>query len=201
MRSKRLVCGVGINDSDHQTSKIVSGKVVTCPFYRKWKKMIERCYSEKWQEKCPTYKGCSVCSEWLTFSNFREWMDRQNWNGNHLDKDIILSGNKIYSPDTCIFIPQAINSLLTDSGSLRGKHPIGVTYDSRDMKFRAQIRRYAKNTNLGNFNTEHEASSAYLTAKSAHVTIVAYEQEQPLQGYLLRIADEIRSNINQLGGE
>ena len=64
--NRSLICGVGVNDANYATS----GKRM-CPFYRRWINMLERCYSEKFQEKNPTYRGCSVCEEWLTFSNFK----------------------------------------------------------------------------------------------------------------------------------
>jgi len=88
----RLVCGVGINDADYPTRryKTVNGKsklVWTCPFWRKWKDMISRCYSERELEKYPTYKGCSVCEDWLYFSRFKAWMEKQAWEGLVLDKD------------------------------------------------------------------------------------------------------------------
>ena len=77
--------------------------------------MLERCYSQKTQEKHTTYKECSVSEEWYNFQNFAEWMDKnynyetmQKW---HLDKDILFKGNKIYSPERCAFVPQEINVL------------------------------------------------------------------------------------------
>ena len=77
----KLVYGVGINDADYVVQKketvgYVNGvrkqKIVwECPYYRVWKGMLKRCYSPELQERQPTYKGCSVSKEWLTFSNFR----------------------------------------------------------------------------------------------------------------------------------
>lgn len=113
-KNKRLVYGVGNNDADYVVEKreeigYVGGKrrrklMWVCPYYQTWKDMIKRCYSTKCQEKFPTYKGCSVSADWHTFSNFKAWMEKQNWEGKQLDKDILIEGNKVYSPETCVFV-------------------------------------------------------------------------------------------------
>ena len=132
---RKLVWNIGINDADYSVEKKTSwyenGKqkqkrVWVCPFYEKWRPMLQRCYSEKFQNKRPTYKGCSVCQEWLTFSNFKAWMEQQDWYGKELDKDILFPGNKIYSPDTCIFVDQGVNKFLIESNAARGKYMVGV---------------------------------------------------------------------------
>ena len=112
VKPKRLVYGVGINDADYVVQKwetigYVNGKqkqklIWICPYYSAWKSMLKRCYSSKYQDKRPTYKGCSVSDEWLTFSVFKVWMEKQDWEGKQLDKDLLFEGNKIYSADTCV---------------------------------------------------------------------------------------------------
>ncbi|NRT78135.1 hypothetical protein [Clostridium beijerinckii] len=98
--------------------------------YRTWVDMLRRCYSEKLQEKYPTYKDCIVCDEWLTYGNFKKWYIENYYEIDEermeLDKDILHKGNKIYSPSTCIFVPHSINSLMTKRKNDRGKYPIGV---------------------------------------------------------------------------
>mgnify|MGYP007124213904 CR=1 FL=1 len=89
--------------------------------------MIKRCYSSKVQQKRQTYIGCSVCEEWKYFSNFKQWYDTNYKEGFDLDKDILVEGNKIYSPDTCCFVPHYLNSVLLDCGKARGDLPLGVT--------------------------------------------------------------------------
>lgn len=122
-----LIYGVGINDSKRNVTHIIGDKRVYCPIYKTWHHMLERCYSEKWLVKYPTYVGCSVCPEWLKFSTFEKWMLSQSWNGRQLDKDFLSSDNKVYSPTTCTFIDQCLNKFLTDRGALRGEYPIGVS--------------------------------------------------------------------------
>ena len=84
--------------------------------YNIWKKVLQRCYSKEYHIKKPTYIGCSVVKEWLNFQNFAKWYKKnykpETMEGWHLDKDILVKGNKIYSPETCCFVPADINSLL-----------------------------------------------------------------------------------------
>lgn len=123
MREKnKLVHGVGIND--YEGSVYVNGKRIES--YRCWKSMLERCYSSTFQIRCPTYVGCTVCVEWLSFSNFKKWYGENYREGFELDKDILVEGNKIYSPDTCVFVPHYLNTILIDSGKSRGDLPLGV---------------------------------------------------------------------------
>ena len=97
------------------------------PAYQRWFDMVRRCYSEKYHISKPTYIGCSVCAEWLYFSNFKKWYDENYIDGFHLDKDILVEGNKVYSPEFCRFVPAYLNSLLTDRKNNRGDLPLGVT--------------------------------------------------------------------------
>jgi hypothetical protein len=185
------VYGVGINDANYQVYyRSPDNKVITCPYYRKWKDMLKRCYSEKYQSNNPAYIDCTVSYEWLVFSNFKNWMIRQDWKGKHLDKDIKITGNKRYSPEACIFVSQEINNLLTDSRAARGLHPQGVHYDKRVKKYRARCRAYSKRIHLGLFETQEAASDAYRAFKSKLISSIAENQNEPLRGYLERISDE-----------
>jgi len=173
---RKSVFGVGINDApylSHYTDE--NGKRFRCPYYVAWSSMIRRCYSKKSYIKNPTYINCSVSKAWLLFSNFREWMITQNWKGRALDKDILKQGNKIYSPDYCLFVPQSLNNLLLDRGSLRGDYPIGVRFCKRDKLIYAYCGVYGKPTHLGCFKTPEEASTAYKQFKSKHILEVAEE--------------------------
>lgn len=130
----KLVYGFGVNDlKEYKTQKYelcpFSGKhrrVWICPYYKTWKNMITRCYAGQSVKKYPTYLACSVCEEWKYFSNFKAWMETQNWEGRHLDKDILVKGNKIYAPEKCCFVPPAINTLFVNRKTLRGQFPVGV---------------------------------------------------------------------------
>lgn len=144
-------------------------KIVTIG-YKKWYSMFERIYSTSKQLYQPTYKGCTVDERWHNFQNFAEWFE-QNYNpeymkGWQLDKDILIKGNKIYSPETCCFVPAEINHVLTKSDKARGKYPIGVI--KKGNKFQAKYKIY-----LGVFETIEEAFQAYKIAKEMHITDLA----------------------------
>ena len=177
MKPKKLVYGVGINDADYVVQKFeqlgyVDGKqkqklVWKCPYYERWAHMLARCYSAKYQENKPTYKGCSVSTEWHTFSSFRRWMEGQDWEGKHLDKDLLFEGNKVYSPESCVFVSQLVNSFTNDNGATRGEWLIGVNWHKRDGKFQSNCSNpfTKKNEYLGYFDCEQEAHEAWMRRK------------------------------------
>lgn len=173
----RMVYGVGINDADYivqerETVGYTGGKqkqklIWICPYYRTWRSMLERCYSVKCQEKRPTYKGCSVSADWLTFSNFKSWMEKQPWEGRQLDKDLLFEGNKAYSAKNCVFVTPAVNSFTTDSGATRGEWMIGVYWHKAAGKFKSTCSNpfTKKYEHLGYFTSELEAHQAWLKRK------------------------------------
>lgn len=177
MKPKKLVYGVGINDADYvvqifETIGYVDGKqkqkrIWICPYYETWKHMLQRCYSVKYQEDKPSYIGCTVSEDWLTFSNFKAWMEKQDSEGKQLDKDLLFEGNKIYSADTCVFLTPLVNTFTNDRGSKRGEWLIGAHWDKREEKFRAQCGNpfTKKQEYLGYFTCEQEAHNAWIKRK------------------------------------
>lgn len=161
-----LVQGVGISDSPHLVK--VNGKVLKS--YRVWSSMLLRCYSVSYQKKRPTYIGCSVTKEWHSFKNFEKWFLENYTEGYALDKDILFPGNKIYGPETCVFVPQKLNSLLTNNKAARGDCPLGVHFHKGTQKYIAQITVDAVNRPLGYFLTPLEAHRAWQLAKSDSIT-------------------------------
>ena len=168
-----------------------NGKDTKC--YKTWSHMLERCYNEKYKKKKPTYEDCKVCEELLNFQNFAEW-DSENYyviegERMHLDKDILIKGNKIYSPDTCIYVPQTINSLFVKSDKIRGNTPIGVSRQKN--KFRAQCSVYdfenknKKRKYLGSYNSPEEAFKVYKEFKENYIKEVAdyYKNQIPNKLY------------------
>ena len=141
--------------------------------YMLWADMLRRCYSDKYQNKYPTYEGCEVSENFKSYEYFYEWCHEQVGFGNegfHLDKDLLVKGNKVYSENTCVFIPQEVNTLLVKSTALRGKHLIGVSWNKKDKAFVAKARKNkGKSEHLGIFKTEIEAFNAYKQAKEAFV--------------------------------
>ena len=165
----KLVCGVGINDRTRPA--FVDGKPVK--EYDLWKSMLKRCFSDKYQTRYTTYKGCNISDNFLHYSFFYNWCHQQIGFGNVgekgrswcLDKDILFTGNKLYSENTCVFVPQEINTFFTDSGAKRGEYPVGVNFHKASGKFKAHCRVNGKKQHLGYFNTPEEAFVAYKTFK------------------------------------
>ena len=149
--------------------------------YRVWKTMLYRCYVEEYQQKNTTYVGCTVSENFKYFPYFKEWCNKQigfkslddRGKSFALDKDILVKGNKQYNENTCCFVPQEINLLLVKGNSVRGKHPIGVSFNKRDCNFRAMLGRNGKLLHLGYFDTEKEAFLVYKAAKEAYIKEVA----------------------------
>lgn len=191
----KLTCGVGINDADYNVRSTVNGRDVCCRFFSRWKGMLNRCYNKKLHEKRPTYKDCSVCDEWLVFSNFKAWMQKQSWEGMELDKDIINPGNKVYSPDNCAFITKDLNCLLIDNKSNRGENPRGVCWDKSDKRFIARVRVKGRNKRLGVYFNYNDASKAYIKAKVAMILEAANEQTNH------RVANGLRLHAKLLLGD
>jgi len=196
---RKTILGVGINDADYVTQDHTGDKIKTCPFYRRWKNMLQRCYSEKFQKQYPTYKDCSVCDEWLLFSTFKNWMIKQDWQGKHLDKDILITGNKIYSPETCLFVTLAINNILLERQNDRGALPLGVSLCDRRKRYAVKRRYKGKYVQIGTYMTTEEASQAYDKFKSKIVHETALEQSEPLRSALIRISKEILINQTAKG--
>lgn len=187
MNTKRkLVCGVGVNDTTYTISPKVNGKQIACPFYTKWVAMLRRCYSKKELNKSPSYKGCYVSSDWLFFSKFKEWMESKDWKNKDIDKDLLVNGNKAYSDKTCIFVSKDINTLLLTNISSRGDYKLGVTKPRGCVKFRSVCRGIKKETvHLGYYDTEEEAHEAYKKFKYTIISIVALGESEPLKSALM----------------
>lgn len=191
MKPKKLVYGAGTNDASYVTEKketvgYVNGNrrqksAWICPYYKTWRGMLERCYSAKGQDKRPTYKGCSVSEDWLTFSNFKAWMEKQDFEGKHLDKDLLFEGNKVYSADTCVFVTRAVNNFTIDSKASRGEWLIGASWNKQTEKFVSTCNNpfTKKGDYLGYFTCEQDAHNAWLKRKLELAHELAAEQEDP----------------------
>lgn len=169
---KKLVFGIGINDNKYPAE--IDRKPVR--EYSLWHSMLARCYSETYLKYKPTYRGCTVCENFKSYSYFYEWVNRQvggSDSGFHLDKDILFKGNKLYSEDTCVFVPIELNGLMTKHQAARGEYPLGVSYNKQWSKFKATVYKNGKNHFLGYFTDPIAAFSAYKLAKEDHIKSVA----------------------------
>lgn len=158
---KKLVHGVGLNDADY----VVRTKDGMCKIYMTWANMILRAYSASYHKRKPTYTNVSVCEEWLTFSNFKSWMGKQDYEGKQLDKDILVLGNKVYSPETCIFVTSKENSLFSDCRGARGEYPIGVSFIKTERKYIAYCSENGVLKNLGRYIDPLKAHRAWQAKK------------------------------------
>lgn len=168
MRKKtNLVYGAGLNDANYEIGKKVDGKLVICRFYSRWAHMISRCYNKKHHLKQPTYENCTVCEEWLSFSNFKAWMEQQDWEGKELDKDLLFIGNKLYSPETCVFVSSTTNGFTLDCRATKGDWPIGVSFHKFHNKFGARCQNpfIKKLEHLGYFECPQMAHEAWRKRK------------------------------------
>ncbi len=166
-KAVRGVGFVGVGDFNAYDNKVIT------PEYRAWGGMFSRCYSKGLED--PTYKDCVVTPEWHNFQVFAEWYVSHEFYGlgYHLDKDLLVRGNKVYSPSTCDMLPVEINSLLLDRRSERGEYPIGVSLLKRSGKFTAKLRIDGVTKNIGSYDTAKEAHKAYVVEKEANVKRMA----------------------------
>lgn len=175
---RKRVYAAGINDADYVTYPRLNGKRKWCPFFRVWHNMIQRCYSKAFLKNNPSYEDAFVCEEWLRFTNFKKWMLSQQWENMQLDKDIKNKGNKVYSKQTCLFIPQALNTAMNQHASRDRKLPVGVF--KKRGKYQAQISDKAKVKNLGSFVTVKEAEEAYLEARKKKLLLLVKHNTYPI---------------------
>ena len=173
-RMKPTVYGVGCLGGNLDLKSKINGKL--CKIHNLWRKMIERCYSKKVHERCPTYIDCYVSDEFKDYSKWREWYDNYPYkqDGWHMDKDLLIKGNKVYNESTCVFIPQEINKVLVKREASRGEYLIGVCWCKTANAFKATVRKNkGKSEYLGYFKTEIEAFEAYKQAKEAYLKELA----------------------------
>lgn len=172
--------------------KISENKKLTF-VYNTWNGMLQRCYDEKFHNKHPSYKDSRVCEYWLNFQNFASWcsenyyeIDGQRMN---LDKDILVKGNKIYSPDVCVFVPQNINKLFTKTDAKRGDFPIGVTktYGNKLNPYIAQCNNgMGKQIKIGYYDSPEKAFLVYKDFKEKIIKQIAEEYKNKIPNNLYK---------------
>ena len=197
----KKVQGVGINDAeypihkfsykiDEKGNKVVNRRLWTCPYYAAWEGMLRRCYSNRVKLMRITYEEVEVCEEWLVFSNFRRWMEKQTWKGLDLDKDFLSGDSKCYSPDTCVFIPKSLNQFLKDRSNDRGNYLLGV--DKKNNGFQARVSNHftKQREYLGLFKSEYDAHEAWRKRKNELANQWADILEK--EGYDARVVEVLR---------
>ena len=170
--------GLGYTDGE-DTGRVINGKWVDDYEYDIWSGLFVRCYSEKKLKRCRTYREVEVAEEWHNYKNFKRW-HKENYyeiEGEKmcLDKDILAKGNKIYSPDTCIYVPEKIN-LLFKKVSIKRDLPSGVFLHGKTGKYKSIHRSQM----LGIYDSIEEASRAYKEAKEQYIKQVADEYKDKI---------------------
>ncbi len=139
--------------------------------------MFVRCYSEQYLRKKPRYRGCTVDPAFHDFKDFFKWMpsakghDMSGW---HIDKDIVAAGNKVYSPETCVFVPREINSFYTKREKSRGDYPLGVSLHKQVNRFMVSGHELAgKTIYLGLYDTPEEGFNVFLDHKKRQAKMLA----------------------------
>ena len=152
--------------------------------YKIWRGMLQRCYEPKYQEKYPTYNGCKVCESWHNFQAFAEWYNDNYYQIHgeqmHLDKDILIKGNKIYSPGTCIFVPNEINLLFVKRDKSRGNDHIGIC-KRPSGNYQVRCNNGERLDYLGTYSTKEKAFEVYKQYKEKYIkdVIDSYEGRIP----------------------
>lgn len=150
--------------------------------YNAWKVMLERCYRLERSNRNKSYASVIVCEEWHNFQNFAKWFEENYIEGFQLDKDILSTGVKIYSPETCCFVPQEINIFFIKESVNVGNYPVGVHLNKRSGSFISRITKFGKRFSLGSYKTVLEAKEAYDRAK---------------EQYAKELAEKWKDNLNE----
>lgn len=161
---RKTVCGVGVNDADYVVNPRISGVRHPCHAYSTWRSMIERCEDQEYKDKHPAYRDAVVCNSWISFMSFRVWYLDNYIDGFDIDKDLLSCGGKVYSPDTCIFIPRWLNTFISMDRKDNGL-PAGVHFDVSRGKYKATSKDGVNTANLGRYASAEEASKAYINFK------------------------------------
>jgi hypothetical protein len=170
--------GVGYLGIGKHTSKSTHNNM---NYYKIWSSMIQRTNSEKRAKVSPTYSKCSVAEEWKCFQIFGDWFVKYHKKDFHLDKDILIKGNKVYSPETCCFVPREINNQFKSYSDKYGELPKGVSFYKITKRFTTQISLYGKRVALGYFNTPDEAFKVYKNTKEKHLKELANKWKDDIE--------------------
>lgn len=171
--------GIGfIGDGVHNTR--LNGK--QCLVHKVWSDMFTRCYNKNTRKKWASYEGCTVHKEWHNFQNFAEWYKNHKFynKGYHLDKDILVRGNRVYSPETCCLVPPVVNLSVGIMVNYKGEHDGGVSLDKRCNKYNSSISKFGKERYLGLYDNERDAFDVYNKAKKEYMRELAIAHKEAI---------------------
>ena len=189
--NNKTVYGIGYLGEGKFKSR-VNGKMTK--EYTSWSAMMQRCYSDIYKTKEDTYSGCEVCEEWHNFQNFAKWYNENYYEVPNskvqLDKDILAPNNKMYSPNTCIFVPEEINLVFSKNNSKNGSLNVGVdiVHNKKGDKYKARCR-FSKGNHKSSkiFDTFEEAKEEYIRLKNQRIHELAekYKEYIPQKLYIV----------------
>lgn len=182
---RRKVCGVGINDADYKVNTYIiesaPGKTSTrrvaqvCPFYKRWSTIVNTAYAKR----SDRYGKLTVCEEWLTFSNFKRWMEQQDWENKYLDYKFFDPENTVYSPEGCCFLSQAVVRFFSEGMLGNDSLPVGVYWSESGKIFRATIATPGGAQDLGSYTSPEEGFYRWLERKRELAQTVADDEADP----------------------
>lgn len=202
----KLVDGWGLNDADYIVKPMnADGTRSSCKIYSMWKDLIRRTKNEKHMNSMPYLMGNTIEDSWQRFSVFRLWVISQDWEGLQLDKDILMPGNKHYGPETCVFVPNYINSLFGLKKKQNGL-PVGVRYVTRKDSVLTKpylaeaysgIKGDKYSQTFGFFSSPEPAHKAWQLAKASNIkeAIELYKTEA---FYQKEVGNALQSRVDAL---
>ena len=193
------VRGVGFFGVGPHIGKIGQGSSVSSKEYVHWTSMLTRSYADYYHERFPTYIGCSVDEQWHNYQEFAEWCQWQTGfkdEGSVLDKDLLVSGNKVYGPETCVFLPPELNNLIVTQTKAGKDTPPGISYQNGCGKYIVSCAIDGKNKNLGRYKCPHEAFAVYKAFKEALVKEKAeeYKDRIDIRAYTAMLNFKVQEN-------
>lgn len=175
------ICGFGINDIPELTFyKTKDGKTELTQAYKTWAGMIDRCYRPGHEVKFKAYADCSVCEKWKYFSNFNQnifiYIE-----GFDIDKDILIKGNKVYSPEACCFVPRVINLIFAKNKTRKSNLTRGVKYRKYGNRYSAEISINGKTKLIGYFKDINSAAKAYNQTRKEYISEIVDKYKDALK--------------------
>ena len=197
----RKLKGRGVNDMKGKVPLHwwEGDKYVTEEHYSTWSAIFQRCYNGK----SKYHVDCEVVEDWWLLSEFWKWMDTKEWKRNgekfSLDKDLLFPGNTLYGPDTCMFVPQQINTMFTVRQAARGDLPLGVTLRKDTNKYLVHCHQDGKIVHGGYFNDPQIAHKVWQEMKLEEMKLQAIQNKDEIWLFAIERAiaileDDLKNN-------
>jgi len=150
--------------------------------YSLWSCIVGRTLREGYVDKYNTYSDVTLCEQWHNFQVFCKWVNENEYFHSkfQLDKDLLIRGNREYSPDACCFLPQELNVVINVNYNTGNGLPVGVNVKG-DIYYEAALSYKGSRKLLGQFNTIQEASDVYVEAKEAYVKELAHKWKDKIE--------------------